>query len=292
MRLSQNGKISPGTNYYLMKKIALADQLDYLEYQFDYDFTCYIFQRKMLIDNGIFFPEINGYEDPPFLVQALYCARWFVVEDVDFYCYEFPAVIRHIGTAQCWGVVKGIKQNLVFAYNNNLDILFQRTLDRLEYEYGDWICLVAEENPDLLHILVDIQQYINGIFKYREYKLRTLQMVQKLKGVPYEIYLKNRINTSAEYFIYGNGKVSKAFQKYLLDSAIDTSFAGIVVTNKETDITHTSIYSLQELVAKKSMGLVLVAVSGLYAGEIVRLLEKNGIQNYEVLNLVFLSKIL
>jgi hypothetical protein len=40
------------------------------------------------------------------------------------------------------------------------------------------------------------------------------------------------------------------------------------------------------------MGLVLVAVSGLYAGEIVRLLEKNGIQNYEVLNLVFLSKIL
>ena len=51
--------------------------IDYQTYQFDYGYYRFIYRREFLIENQLFFPYYQRYQDPLFMVRAFDCAKRF-----------------------------------------------------------------------------------------------------------------------------------------------------------------------------------------------------------------------
>ena len=57
--------------------------LSYREYQFDFGYHRFVYNREFLVENSIFFPPYARFQDPPFFVKAMITAeRFYAVEDV------------------------------------------------------------------------------------------------------------------------------------------------------------------------------------------------------------------
>ncbi|MBQ9361067.1 MAG: glycosyltransferase [Lachnospiraceae bacterium] len=109
--------------------------VDYKSFQEDYCYHSFIFRKEYLVGNGIFFPNLRRYQDPPFLVRALYYANCIRVVNVEFYGYK----IGYKGLNLSYDIVRdlfeGFLMNLKFADDNGLEILIRKTVDRLNIEY-------------------------------------------------------------------------------------------------------------------------------------------------------------
>ena len=70
--------------------------VEYADYQYDYDFTRYIYSIDMLREHGIRFPELCQFEDPVFFVRAMIAAERFATIPDAVYAYRYgPQARRH-----------------------------------------------------------------------------------------------------------------------------------------------------------------------------------------------------
>ncbi len=68
------------------------------EYQSPFRFTCYMYRKVLLDENGIRFPVWRRFQDPPFLARVLIAAQSFCAIDEDVYCYR----LRDNGSGVPW----------------------------------------------------------------------------------------------------------------------------------------------------------------------------------------------
>lgn len=107
---------------------------DYSDFQYDYGYTQYIFERKMLIENGIFFPRYKRFQDPPFFIKAMNTAGKFYVADIDSYCYrQVPGEFKY-AAPKTLDYILGLIDNLNYSKNNGLAKLHYLTAMRLDKE--------------------------------------------------------------------------------------------------------------------------------------------------------------
>lgn len=62
--------------------------IEYKDNPFVFFFTRFIYKRKMLEENNIYFPEIRIFEDPVFLVRACLVASKIYMTNEKVYCYR------------------------------------------------------------------------------------------------------------------------------------------------------------------------------------------------------------
>lgn len=112
----------------------------YLDYQFDYKYYCYIYDRAMLEENGIRFPqELTAGEDPIFHVRAMFAAKEFCIVPTHLYCWRVGHQIRVQGTYQdqeghnrhTRDDIKSRIENLRFSKEHRLHILHWINAQRL-----------------------------------------------------------------------------------------------------------------------------------------------------------------
>jgi glycosyltransferase involved in cell wall biosynthesis len=113
--------------------------LHYSDVQSDYHFNNHIFKRSIIEDNGIRFPDYRRFQDPPFFVKAMLCASDFGVVPTVSYCYRISHKEMLWNEENVWGLVNGLRDNLVLARENNLGILYNTTIERLTSDYGNII---------------------------------------------------------------------------------------------------------------------------------------------------------
>ena len=107
----------------------------YKDFQQDYDYQCYIFERKLLTDNNITFPYYRRYQDPPFFVRAMIAAEKFcIIPDVTYVYRVDPAHVKwdEIKTEH---LIRAITECLQLSSENGLEQLHYKTVTRLEKEY-------------------------------------------------------------------------------------------------------------------------------------------------------------
>lgn len=63
-------------------------RMSYRDYQKDGPYVCGIYDRHMILDNGIFFKPYRRYQDPPFFVSAMICAGQFYAIPNIIYVYN------------------------------------------------------------------------------------------------------------------------------------------------------------------------------------------------------------
>lgn len=79
--------------------------ISYQSFQFDYQYQCYLFSRKLLERNCIKFPRYRRFQDPPFLTKVLFYAQNFLLVNTEFYGYRYgyrklvytPEMVRDLG---------------------------------------------------------------------------------------------------------------------------------------------------------------------------------------------------
>ncbi|MCQ2377673.1 MAG: glycosyltransferase [Victivallaceae bacterium] len=136
--------------------------IDYHDYQFDYGFTRFIFDREMIVQNKIFFPAYLRFEDPPFFIQAMLCAEKFYALKKVVYLYRTGHkkvdFLGNDGKKLC-GLFSGIRDCYVLAEKHKLmqlrNFLLQRIL--VSYRREFFFCndrgMARDEFQRLLNVL-------------------------------------------------------------------------------------------------------------------------------------------
>lgn len=109
--------------------------IDYKDYQFDFGYQRFIFQRKLLIENQLIFPMLLRFQDPPFLVKTMIAAeRFFAVKKVT-YCYRYGHRGNIWTNKKVEDLLEGLYLDLNFAIDKNLKKLESLTITRLNEEF-------------------------------------------------------------------------------------------------------------------------------------------------------------
>ncbi len=121
--------------------------IQYKDYQFDYGFTRFLYHKAFLLKNNIKFPKLMQFEDPPFFVKAMLCAREFYGIHKITYGYRCNHKITIFDKKRTLDLLKGAKENLKYAKKYKYNQLSNTTCIRLEQFYNsykdslDWKCL-------------------------------------------------------------------------------------------------------------------------------------------------------
>lgn len=138
-----DGKINSRSDYendMLGGYLFTTDRIvEYKEYQFDYGYHRFIYNRQFLINNQIIFPEFIRFQDPPFMVRAFTLAgRFYALQKVT-YCYRKDHKTIEWDEKRVDALLRGLQMNLQWAWEHELYDLYDLTVRRIIYEYREVI---------------------------------------------------------------------------------------------------------------------------------------------------------
>ena len=109
--------------------------IKYSDYQFDYGFTRFVYNRNFLINNAIFFPNYTRFEDPPFMVKAMLQAEKFYALNKITYAYREEYKKVQWTKEKTQDLLYGILDNMKIATKFNLSMLADYSYKRLEQHW-------------------------------------------------------------------------------------------------------------------------------------------------------------
>lgn len=269
------------------------DVLSYHDFQFDYGYYGFIFARKLIVDNKLKFPLYRRFQDPVFLVKAMYAAGKFCFIDKALYVYRAPNVLSRFHVNNVVDLLYGLSDNLQFAVEHNLMKLFSRTVERIEYEYADVIC--HNLSTKSLTLLLEIDQFMQSNGEDTGDMIRPLRMVlgsmKELEELRQEELIR-KLETCRKIYPYGAGKACSDFLQYLRKHNLIEKVEGILVTNRGDNpdrLQNIPVLALKDYRAQEG-DLVIITVVGIYQKEVISLLEERRIDNYGVINHLYLEE--
>lgn len=272
--------------------------LEYCDYQMDYGYQSFIFSRELLEERHIRFPYYRRFQDPPFMVRAMCAAEKFMIADTSLYCYRIPNIMIRLNSKTVIDLIKGMNDNLVFATQNGLDILFENTLNRLEYEYGNIIYHnITDENTGILEELLRANKIVRKYYIDGGYVIRPLKKVLQgvvSENIGYEDKLKESLNAQGKIMIYGAGKIAGVFFSFLnkIGQVHKIKFFVVSEPDEGKMFHNIPVMSFQTLTDSAVKEKIYIATAGIYHKEIMESFMTAGIENYEVVDDAFLHGIL
>lgn len=183
-----------------------SERMSYYDYQYDYGYTQYIFNRQMIIDNDITFPKYARFQDPPFFIKAMYAAKEYFFIDEPVYRYRLLASGSKYTIKKTVDMLDGLMDNLRFSRENGLAKLHFLTAHRLNSE-GSFMAiqnLYGEESELLLSKLIEATTSVDVKWlKQNGYNLQE-------PFVP-EVF-KYAVDTAKKYEKLRNNKALKLFR--------------------------------------------------------------------------------
>ena len=155
--------------------------LDFKDIQDDYFFQGFIYRRSFLEKHDITFPDLRAFEDPVFLVKALYYANRIRALNKEVYAHRFDHKERKPSIDALKALFRGVLINLDFAEEHGLDDLYEKTLNRVTTDFIFYIIPVFtckdEEAISLLY-RVGNKAEEKG-YSYRPFELLSYMFDQK-----------------------------------------------------------------------------------------------------------------
>lgn len=134
--------------------------VNYKDFQYDFNYQGYIYDRKFLTENDIKFPPYRRFQDPPFFVKAMICAKRFFAIPVCTYCYYYTHQAFTWNAEKINDMVCGHIDNLILSKEHEQELLHKNTVAHLEHRYKD---LIADQlNMDNLRLYA-LCAYANSV---------------------------------------------------------------------------------------------------------------------------------
>ena len=136
----------------------------YSEFQYDYGYWQYIYERPMLVENDIFFPPYKRFQDPPFFVKAMIRADQFFVLDEPSYVYRVIPSANKISAARTLDFFAGLSDNLKISREYGLSKLHYLCAKRIDTD-GTYMALNnlnTDNNDEILGALLRTSSLIDS----------------------------------------------------------------------------------------------------------------------------------
>ncbi len=114
---------------------ATDSKIDYRDYQFDFGYHRFIYNRSFLIENDIYYPNYKRYQDPPFFVNAMIQAGSFYAIHKVTYGYRVGHNSVKWTDEKTADLLRGIRDVIMFARRHQLERLEQLQIERLTLDY-------------------------------------------------------------------------------------------------------------------------------------------------------------
>lgn len=124
----------------------------FADWQYDYGFYRYIFERKMLVENGIFFPDYIRYQDPIFCVRALEAAGTFYALRRTTYVFRDWHTPDWTDPRRVRDQLRGLRDLLKFSRERGYAKLHWLQLHRLFGEFKDRIVATVKRERENLEV--------------------------------------------------------------------------------------------------------------------------------------------
>ncbi len=112
---------------------------DFSEYNEDYGWIRFLYDRALFDDYLLRFPEILHYEDPVFFLRAAKAAARFYALPEPVYCYRVGYKERSWPESHARDLLWGIQENLGITQELGWDALYSKIVSRLDGEFYDAI---------------------------------------------------------------------------------------------------------------------------------------------------------
>ena len=209
--------------------------IDYKDYQFDFGYWRFIYNRQFLKNNQLCFPDYLRMQDPPFFIKAMALAGKFYSLKKPTYVYRVAHKEIEWTLRKAKDVVKGIIDGLTLSKEYHLD--------RLHYQYGkkklgsNWLTknvydFLETNDPLLIKMLSSVDM---GLMKKID-PTYTLPVYKSVKTTPISVIIP----------VYN-------VEKYLrecLDSVINQTLKDIEIICVNDGSPDNSLKILQEYAAK------------------------------------------
>lgn len=108
--------------------------IDYRDYQFDYGYHRFLYQRQLLREHALYFPLYLRYQDPPFFVRAMLAAgRFYAIPQVVYrYRKGIQASATTYSAQKLHDMMRGYLEVLTLSSQHQLAQLHGLTLRRFE----------------------------------------------------------------------------------------------------------------------------------------------------------------
>jgi len=166
-------------------------KLLYSDYQFDYGFTRFLYNRNLLITNKIEFPPYRVFEDPPFFVKAMIAAKEFYAIPDIVYLYRNSHKTNQYDDRKAIDYTKGVIENLEAAKQHGLHSLYKITLRRylgFEKRFAD------VQSLDFLFILLTLYSKLDTNDEFNEVNNEFCNLLNEYfyaEGSIHKIVIKN-----------------------------------------------------------------------------------------------------
>lgn len=261
--------------------------MEYEDYQADYFYWRFLYDRLMLLENNLLFPDYRRYQDPPFMVRVMtHCGKFMATKDI-VYCYRRmnkPVVWTR---EKCMGVLQGMRDEIVLAKKMRYNKLYIDLFKRLAVggAHDAVVQAVTKYNSDKVEECVSqIRECIDTeLLKSNGVKLDNSiwQLIDysEKEGYP-ESFLKELRSTNG-VILYGAGIVGERMAQQFKLKYWDNIIGFAVSDNKEgrKEICGIPVYEIEQLLEYKETANVFISTSPLLHAEIRENLRKKGFKN-------------
>ena len=259
--------------------------VDYMNFQRISGYWRYIYDRKMLIDNGILFPSYRRFQDPPFFIRAMYAAKKFYAIDKIVVVYRMAIKPYKYSEQATLDYAKGILDVIEYTGKNELKISFLLANKILKNE-GEAIIsqYILTDNEELELVCDRISDCLNkyNSFNVEGYNLDVQEMKIKMRGaIKKKEELIKTISQHDSVYIYGAGSFARTLYTCLIDENI-SNLEAFVISNKvieDAKIERIPVISITDLDEKKLDILIIIATQNKFHEEIQETLMEKGCEN-------------
>jgi Glycosyltransferases involved in cell wall biogenesis len=257
---------------------------DYVDYQYSYGFWRFMYDLEFLKANDIYFPLYCQYEDPPFLVKAMICAKQFYAVSKNTYVYRYVSKTKIFTYEKTYDCLMGFIDVLKMSRTNNLMTLHQDTINHINTWFAEplfWY--IQKENNDLLKLLEYAKQEADDQYRVGTRFFEVENWIDKIDILKQK---KKEFQTIVcrypKIIIYGAGYVGKKVGDYLINT-LDKNRLVYAVTHNNAEennykgILIKEINELSEL--SKRDTIVLIATLHNLQEEIRRILMEYDFNN-------------
>lgn len=127
----------------------------FADWQFDYGFYRYIFERALLLDDEIFFPPYIRYQDPPFCARALEAAGTFYAIRRPTYVFRDWHTPDYTDRRRVCDQLRGIRDQLKFSRERDYAKLHWLQIHRLFEEFKPHVLALVKREKSGEHVPAD-----------------------------------------------------------------------------------------------------------------------------------------
>lgn len=267
--------------------------INYKDCQFSLGFYRFIYNRKMIVDNGIYFPDYSFFEDPPFLVHAMIVAKHFYAITNDVYYHRIGHQHRMFDKSLIIDMLSGMFDILELTNKADLAKLHVNIIDILFNSYYSFICMYIFLCSEVMSKFIKIKNILRKEYFVAEHRLELWESISIESIMEYKMNadLENKkfnefLNKYETIMIFGAGKVGIMVEKYI-ENIYPNKVSNFLVSdnfNCNTKINNKYINSIYNVADNSKDVLILLAVHNNLVKEMLDILVELNIENYYIVD--------